>query len=135
MLLQLLKFFFFWLLFWPFKSLSIASLPWFCPPFLFKVQALCSCFQGLMSPILNLYLWPCVLCLLLSSSVSDSRYVCSPSPIFASTFICSFIAVKHCPYDLLPKQLLLIGPIGKLMNGSWDQLEKRQLSWYHCQVL
>lgn len=135
LLLQLLKFFF-QLLFWPFKSLSVEFLPCFCPTFLFKVQALCSCFQSLTSPILNLYLWPCLLWLLPSSGVSDSRYVCSPSSIFASTFICSLIAMKHCPYDLLPKQLLLTGPIGKLMNGSWDQLEKRrQLSCYHCQVL
>lgn len=45
--------------------------------------------------------------------------------IFASKILCSFVAVKHCPYDLLQKQLPFTGPIWKLMNGSQDQLERR----------
>lgn len=49
------------------------------PPFVF--QALSSCFQGLMSPILNLCFWPCLLCLPYVSVVSCSTY-------FRFTFFC-----------------------------------------------
>lgn len=76
------------------------------PPFIFQVQAFSSCFQGLMSPILNLSL-------ALSFMFSVFQWI-SCSVYFCYTFFyvclcnsCSFIAMKHCSYNLCQSSRLL----------------------------